>query len=87
VRNVLTTYPNVKFVKLVRPMHGGFATISLVRARSAFAAGGVYEDPATAAAAGVLKGYLRDVEWLHGGAVEIIQGQDIGMPSRIRADV
>ncbi|WP_195828580.1 PhzF family phenazine biosynthesis protein, partial [Bordetella pertussis] len=33
-------------------------------ARNAFAAGGVYEDPATGAAAAALAGHLRDSGWL-----------------------
>ena len=32
--------------------------------RNAFASGGVYEDPATGAAAAALAGYLRDIGWL-----------------------
>ena len=73
----------------------GLATISLVyaetarrfHARNPFAAGGVYEDPATGAAAAALAGYLRDLGWPHGGAVEIIQGEDMGMPSRLYAEI
>ena len=49
-----------------------------------FAAGlGIYEDPATGAAAAAFAGYLRDLGWPHGGAIEIIQGEDMGMPSRL----
>jgi PhzF family phenazine biosynthesis protein len=59
----------------------GLITISLVsaetdtrfHARNPFAAGGVYEDPATGAAAAALAGYLRDVGWPHGGAIDILQ--------------
>lgn len=66
-------------------------TVSLVYAESAqqfharnpFAAGGVYEDPATGAAAAALAGYLRDLDWPHGGAFTIHQGVDMGVPSRI----
>jgi PhzF family phenazine biosynthesis protein len=73
----------------------GFATISLVQAersdlfhaRNPFAAGGVYEDPATGAAAAALAGYLRDIDWPHGGSIDILQGQDMGVPSRLRADI
>ncbi len=72
----------------------GFATIALVYAeheslfhvRNAFAAGGVYEDPATGAAAAALAGYLRDIDWKAGGAIEILQGFDMGIPSRIRVE-
>jgi PhzF family phenazine biosynthesis protein len=73
----------------------GIATINLVHAkeprifhaRNPFAAGGVYEDPATGAAAAALAGYLRDIGWAHGGAIEIIQGEEMDIPSRIRAEI
>lgn len=55
--------------------------------RNAFAAGGVYEDPATGAAAAALAGYLRDLGWPHGGAIEITQGEDMGMRSRLFVDI
>lgn len=72
----------------------GFATISLLHAqgpqlfqsRNPFAFGGVYEDPATGAAAAALAGYLRDIDWPHGGSINIIQGEDMGMRSRIKAE-
>jgi len=35
----------------------------LFHSRNAFASGGVYEDPATGAAAAALAGYLRDIRW------------------------
>ena len=56
-------------------------------ARNPFPIGGVYEDPATGAAAAALAGYLRDLSWPHGGAIEIIQGEDMGMPSRLHAKI
>ena len=73
----------------------GLVTISLIHAenadrfhaRNAFAAGGVYEDPATGAAAAALAGYLRDLDWPHGGAIEIRQGDDMGIPCRLRAEI
>lgn len=73
----------------------GLATISLVHAetpslfhaRNPFAAGGVYEDPATGAAAAALAGYLRDIGWPHGGHVQIRQGDDMGVPCRLHADI
>ena len=73
----------------------GIVTVSLVHAetktlfhaRNPFAAGGVYEDPATGAAAAAFAGYLRDLGWLHGGAIEILQGEDMGVPSRLRAEI
>lgn len=73
----------------------GVVTITLAFAETAqrfhvrnpFAAGGVYEDPATGAAAAALGGYLRDLGWPHGGAVEIIQGEDMGMRSRLLVEI
>jgi len=73
----------------------GVNTISLVHAqspqrfhtRNPFASGGVYEDPATGAAAAALAGYLRDLDWPHGGAIEIVQGEDMGMRSILRAAI
>lgn len=53
--------------------------------RNAFASGGVVEDPATGAAAAALAGYLRDMDWPHGGQIEIRQGRHMGVPSRIHA--
>ncbi|MHC1481339.1 PhzF family phenazine biosynthesis protein [Frateuria aurantia] len=73
----------------------GLATIALVfaerpglfHARNPFAAGGVYEDPATGAAAAALAGYLRDLDWPHDGVIDIHQGDDMGIPSRLRAEI
>ncbi|MGB7194170.1 MAG: PhzF family phenazine biosynthesis isomerase [Collimonas pratensis] len=73
----------------------GLATIALVfaenpqlfHARNPFASGGVYEDPATGAAAAALAGYLRDLGWPHGGAIDIVQGEDMGCRSRLRAEI
>lgn len=73
----------------------GLVTISLVyaetarlfHARNPFAAGGVYEDPATGAAAAALGGYLHDLGLPHGGAIEIIQGEDMGMKSRLHVGI
>lgn len=73
----------------------GFATISLIvadgerhfHARNPFAAGGVYEDPATGAAAAALAGYLRDLRWPHGGSIQIAQGDDMGVPCRLFAAI
>lgn len=55
--------------------------------RNPFASGGVYEDPATGAATAAFAGYLRDLDWPHGGSIEVIQGEDLGMRSRLRADI
>jgi len=73
----------------------GVITISLVHvespqlfnSRNPFASGGVYEDPATGAAAAAFAGYLRDLKWPHGGEIEIVQGEDMGMRSRLRAAI
>lgn len=67
------------------------ATISLLwpesdglfHSRNAFASGGVYEDPATGAAAAALAGYLRDIGWQGKSRFEIMQGEDMGCPSRL----
>ena len=55
----------------------------LFHSRNAFASGGVYEDPATGAAAAALAGYLRDINWQGKKAFTILQGEDMGMPSRL----
>ena len=73
-------------------MEQGLITISLLwpesdevfHSRNAFAAGGVYEDPATGAAAAALAGYLRDIGWQGKNEFTILQGEDMGMPSRLR---
>lgn len=73
----------------------GLITINLVHAetyqrihsRNAFASGGVYEDPATGAAAAALAGYLRDLGWLQDGRLSVIQGEDMGMRSLIFAEL
>ncbi|MEE9452973.1 MAG: PhzF family phenazine biosynthesis isomerase [Paracoccaceae bacterium] len=66
----------------------GLVTINLiwrdadgtVHSRNPFAGHGVYEDPATGAAAAALAGYLRDAG--HGGQpFDIYQGADMGMAS------
>ncbi len=62
-------------------------TPRLFHARNAFASGGVVEDPATGAAAAALAGYLRDLDWPHEGAIDIIQGEDMGARSLIRAEI
>lgn len=72
----------------------GLVTILLVFAesrglfhtRNAFAYGGVYEDPATGAATAAFAGYLRDIGWNHGGVIDIVQGEDMGSRSRLRAE-
>lgn len=60
---------------------------ALFHARNAFAIGGVHEDPATGAAAAAFAGYLRDLGWPHGGAIEIVQGEEMGMRSRLHVGI
>ena len=55
--------------------------------RNAFAYGGVVEDPATGAATAALAGYLRTLGWPHGGAIDVRQGDDMGVPSRLHAEI
>jgi len=72
-------------------MEQNLITISLLwnesdevfHSRNAFAAGGVYEDPATGAAAAALAGYLRDIGWKGKNEFTILQGEDMGVPSRL----
>jgi PhzF family phenazine biosynthesis protein len=61
-------------------------TPQLFHTRNPFASGGVYEDPATGAATAAFAGYLRDIAWPHGGVIDIVQGEDMGMRSRLRAE-
>ena len=73
----------------------GFVTVLLAYAeserlfhtRNPFASGGIYEDPATGAATAAFAGYLRDLCWPHGGAIDIVQGEDMGMRSRLHAKI
>jgi len=58
----------------------------LFHTRNPFASSGVYEDPATGAATAALAGYLRDIAWPHGGVIDVVQGEDMGMRSRLRAE-
>lgn len=59
----------------------------LFHTRNPFASGGVYEDPATGAGTAALAGYLRDLDWPHGGAIEVVQGEDMGSRSRLFAAI
>ena len=61
-------------------------TPQLFHARNAFASGGVYEDPATGASSAAFAGYLRDINWPHQGMIDIVQGEDMGMRSLIKAE-
>lgn len=57
-------------------------------ARNPFPVGGVVEDPATGAAAAAFGAYLRELRLIAPPAtVEILQGDDMGRPSRLRVDI
>lgn len=58
-------------------------TDRLFHVRNAFASGGIFEDPATGAAAAAFAGYLRDIDWPQAGELEIVQGEDMGARSLI----
>lgn len=62
-------------------------TPALFHTRNPFASGGVYEDPATGASTAAFCGYLRDIGWPHAGAVDFVQGEDMGMRSLLHADI
>lgn len=89
-------YPFARVKALMQ--EAGLTTISLIHiaapdlfmSRNAFAIGGVVEDPATGAAAAALGGLLVDLGWhglATGGRFTILQGQDMGAPSRIEVEV
>lgn len=63
----------------------------IIHSRNAFASGGVYEDPATGAAAAALGGLLRDLGKLNfaGNAAlfDVRQGDEMNSPSRIQVRV
>jgi PhzF family phenazine biosynthesis protein len=60
----------------------------LYHARNPFPVGGVYEDPATGAAAAAFGGYLRALGLVAAPAqVTILQGQDMGRPSLLIVDI
>jgi len=63
------------------------ATPQIFHARNPFPIGGVYEDPATGAAAAALAGYLRDPAWPHQGSILIRQGEDMGVPCSLRVEI
>jgi PhzF family phenazine biosynthesis protein len=57
-------------------------------ARNPFPPGGVVEDPATGAAAAALGGYLRELALVTPPVtVTVLQGADMGRPSRLTVDV
>ena len=61
---------------------------ALYHARNPFPVGGVYEDPATGAAAAAFGAYLRELGRVAPPArVTVRQGDDMGRPSRIIVDI
>lgn len=56
---------------------------SVIHSRNPFAGHGVYEDPATGAAAAALAGYMRDAKDAD-QPFTIFQGADMGVPSRLK---
>ncbi|MGY3449724.1 PhzF family phenazine biosynthesis protein [Bradyrhizobium sp. USDA 4353] len=62
-------------------------TPELLHARNPFPFGGVYEDPATGAAAAALAGYLRELAWPAQGPIVIRQGEDMGVPCCLQVDL
>jgi PhzF family phenazine biosynthesis protein len=63
-------------------------TPTLFHARDPFPPGGVVEDPATGAAAAAFGGYLRGLDLLPvPSRVTILQGHDMGAPSRLLVDL
>ncbi len=72
---------------LVTILLGWAETAQRFHTRNPFASGGVYEDPATGAATAALAGYLRDMAWPHGGAIDVVQGEDMGIRSLLHADI
>lgn len=61
-----------------------FENEHLAHSRNLFPVGGVVEDPATGAAAAALGGYLRILGRVQGRLeLTILQGQDMGRPSRL----
>lgn len=77
----------MRYAGLVTIVLAYVETSQLFHTRNPFAFGGVYEDPATGAATAAFAGYLRDIEWPHGGVIDIVQGEDMGMRSRLRAEI
>jgi PhzF family phenazine biosynthesis protein len=74
----------------------GWTTVQLVwreeptrfHARDPFPPGGAVEDPATGAAAAALGAYLRELGLVEAPAtVTILQGEDMGRPSRLLVDL
>jgi len=73
--------------RLVTILFAYAETPRLFHTRNPFASGGVYEDPATGAATAAFAGFLRDINWPHEGSIDIIQGEDMGMRSLLKAEI
>lgn len=74
----------------------GWTTVHLVHrlgagrfaVRNPFPPGGVFEDPATGAAAAAFGGYLRDLGLIKGPTrITLWQGEEIGWPSELLVDI
>lgn len=62
------------------------ASSNQFHSRNPFPPGGVYEDPATGAAAAAFAGYLRDIAWSGSASFSVLQGEDMGAASRLLVD-
>ncbi|WP_259781750.1 PhzF family phenazine biosynthesis protein [Aestuariispira ectoiniformans] len=80
LRKIMAAH-NLTTIAVVQP-----ETPDLFHARNPFAIGGVYEDPATGAAAAAFAGYLRDINWMDAGKITIVQGEDMGRKSLLTAE-
>ncbi len=58
-------------------------SVTVIHSRNPFAGHGVYEDPATGAAAAALAGYMRDAKGVD-QPFTIYQGADMGLASRLK---
>jgi PhzF family phenazine biosynthesis protein len=60
----------------------------LFHARNPFPPGGIFEDPATGAAAAALGGYLRELGLVPDPPhVSVLQGVEAGRPSRLEVEI
>jgi len=71
--------------ELITVMFAVEESLTVFHVRNAFASGGVYEDPATGAAAAAFTGFLRDSLAKPSGDRTLIQGEDMGCKSVIHA--
>jgi len=66
---------------LVTVLVGHAETPQLFHTHCPFASGAALESPVRGVATSAHAGYLRDLDWPHGGAIDLIQGEDVGMRS------